>query len=169
MGSPRAAPTLLTAGRLFRRRCIRCRRIRGRSVRYDDLSVVLQLIETAVGYNVRGIYAFNLSYAAVCHARRDAAHMSDIVLNDIDKGCLPILLNGGGRNQGNSLQSIHQQAGIYKLVGEERIVAVRKKRPPFYSSSGSVDLVIESQQVTACNLCLSSAVKGIDAELGVLV
>ena len=67
---------------------------RGRLVRNDHRSFVLQLIEAAVGDNVSRVDAFNLRYTAVGNPRRYAAHVSEIVLNQIDKRRLPILLNG---------------------------------------------------------------------------
>ena len=66
----------------------------------------------------------NLRHPTVGNPRLDAAHVSEIVLNHIDKRCLAILLNGRRGNQRHSLQRIHQQPRIYKLVGEERIVLV---------------------------------------------
>src|ERR1700685_4769649 len=97
----------------------------GRSlVRNDDCSIVLQLIEAAVGDNVSRIDAVNLGYPAVGNSRLYAAHMSEIVLDHIHKRCLAILLNGGCRNQRHSLQCIHQQMGVNKLVLGELIILV---------------------------------------------
>jgi hypothetical protein len=67
---------------------------RGRLVRNNDRSIVLQLIEAAVGDNVSWVDAFNLCYTAVGDPRRYAAHVSEIILNQIDKRRLPVLLNG---------------------------------------------------------------------------
>jgi hypothetical protein len=61
-------------------------------------NVVLQLIEAAVGDNVPGIDAVNLREPAVRNSRLYAAHMSEIVLNDVDERCLAVLLNGRGWN-----------------------------------------------------------------------
>src|SRR5580658_8182406 len=89
---------------------------RGRLVRDSDLSVILQLIEAAICHNVSGADACNLCYACVSNSRPYSAQVSDIVLNDINKRSLPILLNGRRWNQGHSLQRIHQQARVDKLI-----------------------------------------------------
>src|SRR5208283_3462956 len=126
MGSLRFAPTSAGGDRL---------------VGNNDRGVVLQLIEAAVGNDVARNEAVNLGCTAVCHARFNAAHVREIALNHVHKRCLTILLNGGGRNQRHSLQCIHEQAGVYKLIGEECVVLVVEERAAFDSASRGVNLV----------------------------
>ena len=63
---------------------------------------------------------------------------------------------------------IHQQARVYKLVREERIIRVGEERSPFYGPGRRVNLVVERQQLPAGNLRLRGAIKGIDGELRLL-
>src|SRR5580698_7278644 len=76
------------------------------------------------GDRITSVDAVNLGHAAVGNSRLYAAHMSEIVLDHIHKGCLAILLNGGCWNQRHPPQCVHQQMGVNKLVGEERILLV---------------------------------------------
>src|SRR5580658_9966227 len=158
MDSLGAAPARAAWGRLGRR-----------LVRNRDRSLVLQLIEAAVGDNVSGIDAVNLRDPAGCNSRLDAAHVSDIVLNHIHERCLAILLNGGSWNQRYPLQRIHQQPGVHKLVWKERGVFVGEDGARFDCPGRGVNLVIERQQLPAGNLGLRSAIEGIDGERSLLL
>src|SRR5208283_4258219 len=71
-----------------------------------------------------------------------------VILNDINKRRLPVVLNGGGRNQSNALQGVHQQPGVYKLIGKKR-----------------VDLVIEGEELSAGDFSLLSSIESIEAQL----
>jgi hypothetical protein len=97
---------------------------RDRRVRNDDGDVVLQLIEAAVGYHVSGIDAVNLRETTVSDSWLYAPHMGGIVLNHVYERRLAILLDGRGRNQCHSLQRIHQQPRIHKLVRKQCIICV---------------------------------------------
>ena len=134
-------------------------------IRNDDLGVVLQLLKAAVGDHVSGIDAVNLRHTAICNSRLDAAHMSDAVLNHVHERCLAVVLDGGGGDQRHPLQRIHQQPGVHKLVGEERVVLVVEDGSRFHRARRRVNLVVEGQQLAAGNLRLRSAIKGIHGEL----
>ena len=71
-------------------------------------------------------------------------HMRDAVLNHKDKRHIAVVLDGGGGDQDHVLQRIHQQAGIHKLVGKERVVFVVEERAQFQRAGGGVDLVVDS-------------------------
>src|SRR3984885_13365558 len=129
---------------------------------------VLQLIEAAGGDNFSRIDAFDLGYTSLCNSRLDAAHLNEIVLNHIRKRGLAVLLNGRRWKQRHPLQGIYQQSRVYKLVREERVIFVVEKRSPFYCPGRSVDLVVERQQLAACDLRLRRSIEGIDGEAGVL-
>ena len=62
----------------------------------------------------------------------------------------------------------HQQPCIDKLIGEERIVLVRKSDAAFHGPGRRVNLVIKRQQLSTCNLRLRGAVVGIDGQRGSL-
>jgi len=66
------------------------------------------------------------------------------------------------------LQHIHQQARVYKLVWEEFIILIGEEGSPFYCSGRNVNLIVQCQQHAACDLCLRSAIEGIDSEFSVL-
>ena len=69
-------------------------------------------------------------------------------------------------NQRHSLERIHQQARIYKLVREERIIGVGKESSAFDGPRRRVNLVVEGQERSAGNLRLCRAIKGINGEPG---
>ena len=115
----------------------------GRRIGNDYRSVILQLVKAAVGHHIAGIDAINLRLTRVRNSGLYAAHVRDVVLNHVHKRCLAILLNRGGRNERDSLQRVHQQARVHKLIREERVIFVVEDRPPFYRSGSSIYLVIE--------------------------
>src|SRR5208282_6653675 len=78
--------------------------------------------------------------------------------------CLAILLNGGGWDQRHPLQRIHQKVRIHKLVRKERIILILELGSAFYGPGRSINLVVESQQFTARNLLLRSAIRDIHGE-----
>src|ERR1017187_7565170 len=69
---------------------------------------------------------------------------------------------------GAILQRIHQQPRINKLVREEHISLIVEDGSCFYGPRRSVNLVVQRQQLPACNLRLRSAIKGIDREHSLL-
>ena len=133
-------------------------------VRNYDLGVVLQLIEAADGNDVSGIDAVNLCRAGVGDTGLNAALVSDIVLDDVDERRLAILLNGWARNQGHASQRVYKQARVYKLIWEERIMIVVENRARFYRAGRCVNLIIDGQELAACDLLLSSAIERIGAK-----
>src|SRR5580658_10605603 len=130
-----------------------------RLARNNHGGVVLQLIEAAVGHYVSRADTCDLGYAAVCNPLGYAAHVRDIVLNQIDKRRLPIVLNSRRRNQRHSLQRVHQEPRIDKLVRKEGVVLVGELGPAFYSPGGSVDQIVDRQQRPAAKLRQGGAVE----------
>src|ERR1700722_7116616 len=67
-------------------------------------SVVLKLVEAAIGDYISRIDAFHLRQSFIGHPRLYVAQVSDIVLNHIHKRSLTILLDRRRGNQGHSVQ-----------------------------------------------------------------
>src|ERR1700722_1732967 len=59
----------------------------------DNLRVVLQLIKAAVCQHVPRGQTGDLCSPAVGHTRFNRAHMCGVVLQNIDKGSLPVMLD----------------------------------------------------------------------------
>src|SRR5580704_3843127 len=112
-----------------------------------DLRIVLQLVKAAVGNHVRWIDTFDGGLTGIRDAWLDVADLGGIILDDVDKRGLAIMLNGRGRNQSDSLQGIHQQSGVYELVGKQRVVLVIEERPQPDRPCGGIDLVVEGKEL----------------------
>src|ERR1700722_2395115 len=115
-------------------------------LRNGNLRVVLELVEAAVGNHISGINSVHLREPVIGYASLDVLQMGDVVLNDVDKGCLAVLLNGRRRNQGNSFQRFYQQPRIDKLVREQREIIIVENRAHLHRPSRGINLVIQSQQ-----------------------
>src|SRR5208282_2995851 len=89
-----------------------------------DLRVVLQFLKAAGGNHISRINARDRSLPSVRDPSLDVADLGCVILDEVNKCGLPVVLNGGGRNQRNSLQSVHHQLGIYELIGEQGIIFV---------------------------------------------
>jgi hypothetical protein len=63
------------------------------------------------------------------------------------------------------LQRIYQQPRVNKLVWEKPIILIVEDGSSFYCPRRSVNLVVDRQQLSACDFRLPCAIKGIDAEL----
>src|SRR5208282_6708537 len=130
-----------------------------------DLRIVLQFVEATVGDHVSRIDAGHSGQASIGDASLDVADLRRVILNDINKRRLPVVLNGGGRNQSNALQGVHQQPGVYKLIGKKRVVLVIEERTHLDSAGGGIDLVIEGEELSAGDFSLLSSIESIEAQL----
>src|SRR5271163_3678041 len=70
-----------------------------RSFGNDDLGVILQLVKTAVGYNITRVDAGNRRLAPIRYAGLDVTDLSGVILNEIDERNLAIMLNRRGGNE----------------------------------------------------------------------
>src|SRR5580704_8847490 len=127
-----------------------------------DLRIVLQLFKAAVCNNVPGVDAFDSSLPGVRDTWLDVAYLSRAVLDEVDERGLAVMLNGGSGNQRDPLQSVHQQPGVYELVGEQSVVFVIEERPQLHRTCSGIDLVVESQELSGRDLRQLRPIKGID-------
>src|SRR5580704_3270819 len=128
-------------------RCLTLGRIRRqRLLRNYNLRIILQLVETAVGDDVSWIDARNRSVAGVGYPGLNIPDLCRVVLDEINKRGLAVVLNGGSRDQSDTLFGIEQKPGIHKLVGKQCIVLVIEKRPHLHGPSCGVDLIVEGKE-----------------------
>src|SRR5271163_3695778 len=96
----------------------------GRLLGNYDLGFVLQFLKAAVGNYISRIDAFDGGLARVGDAWFDVADLRRILLDQVDKCVLAVMLNRRTRNQRDPLQRLHQEPGVYELVGKQRFVLV---------------------------------------------
>src|SRR5579863_961102 len=104
-----------------------------------NLRIVLQFFKAAVSNNIPEVDAFDSSLPGVRDTWLDVANLSRAVLDEVDECSLAIMLNGGGRNQRDPLQSVHQQPGVHELVGEQTVVFVIEERPQLHRTCSGID------------------------------
>src|ERR1039458_5438961 len=97
-------------------------RARRRLLGNYDLRVGLQFLKAAVGNHVSRIDAFHRRLTGVRDPRLDVADLGRIVLDQIKKRRLPVVLNSGGRDQRDPIQSLYPQPRVDELVGKQRTI-----------------------------------------------
>src|ERR1700733_16304252 len=112
----------------------------------DDLRSILQLLKAAGRQLISGVDAFYGRHAMIGNARVDVLHLRRTVGDDINERCLPVVLNGGSRNQGHAMLRGNEQAGIHELIREQAVVTVIKESTKLDGAGGGIDLVIQGEQ-----------------------
>src|ERR1700733_9401109 len=136
--------------------------------RNGNLRVVLELVEATIGNNISRFYSIHLREPVIGYSSLDVLQVGDIVLNNVDKRCLAVLLNGRRRNQGNPIERFHQQPRIDKLVREQREIIIVENRAHLHRPGRGINLVIQSQQFAAGDFLLRGAIEDVDRQLNVL-
>ena len=113
-----------------------------------------------------GLSSLHGRHLLIAGERGDRLHGDGVVgLHDVDEGCGAIVLHGSGRNQGDALQSVDQQAGVHELVGEQSQILIGKLGAEFDRPGGGVHLVIERDQLAGVENLVVGTVEGIHAQL----
>src|SRR5580700_1485619 len=129
-----------------------------------DLRIILQLVKAAIGHHIAGVDTRHRGHIRVSDTRLDITNLRRVVLDNVYERRLAVVLNGGGRNQRDSLQGVHQQPGVYELVGKQRAVFVFEEGSHLDRAGGGIDLVIEGQQFSRGQLGLLTPVESVDAQ-----
>src|ERR1700733_659529 len=137
-----------------------------RLLRDDDLRAVLQLLKAAGCQLVAGVDAFYRSLSGIGDAGVDVRHLRNAIRDDINKGCLSVVLDSRGRNQDHAMLRGDEQAGIHELVGKQAAVAVVKQCTKFESAGCGINLIVQSEQLARSDFLGLLSVVSIHRKLG---
>src|SRR5260221_3059524 len=115
---------------------------------------VRKLLETAVGYFVARMNAFDSDHPRVGDARLHVSYLRLAILNQVHERRVAIVLHRGRRNENLLLQGSHPQTRVHKLVREKCIILIVEGGAQPYRSRAYIDMVIYRAEYSGADFFL---------------
>ena len=114
----------------------------------------MQFLKAAIGHDFTGVDALHSGFSAFRNAGFDGPRGGLAVLNYINEGRAPVVLDRRTGQQDLTLKSFQQQARVDELVGEKRAFLVVVGGAQFDGAGGGVNLVVERGDLAGGELML---------------
>src|ERR1700753_1185782 len=96
-------------------------------------------------------------------------HLRNAIRDDINKGCLSVVLDSRRRNEDHAMLRGDEQAGIHELVGKQVGIPVVKQGAEFESAGCGINLIVQSEQLASSDSLSLLSVVSVHLKVGSLM